>query len=374
MHVGLNLIFLVPGQTGGMETYARELAPRLAALDGLEVTAFTNREAAAEDFGCDQVVVPVDASSRLQWVRGEQQLLPALAERRGCDLVHSLGSTAPARGRFRRVVTIHDLHYKLVPDAHFGLRGLGMRVLVPLAARSAHRIVVDAASTREDLVEHLGTPSGKVEVVPLAGSAPGPASPEADVRARLDLGQRRVLLTASAKRPHKNLLRLVEALAALPAPRPLLVMPGYPTPHEAELRARADQLGVTADVRFPPWLSAPDLEALYALADAFVFPSLYEGFGLPVLEAMARGLPVACSDRGSLAEVTGDAALLFDPESVEAITSAMAVLLNEQPRRARLRLNGLARAQRFSWDRTAGATFNAYARSNEYLSAIQSVC
>jgi glycosyltransferase involved in cell wall biosynthesis len=330
VHVGLNLIFLVPGQTGGMEVYARELAPRLAAMNDLRITAFVNRETAGEDLGCDRVVVPVEASNRLQWVRGEQLLLPPLAERHGCDIVHSLGSTAPARGRFRRVVTIHDLHYKLVPDAHFGLRGLGMRVLVPLAARSAHRIIVDAASTREDLHEHLGTPRGKVSVVPLAGATPPDdlvPTPEADLRRELHLGSREVLLSVSAKRPHKNLMRLIEALAVLPAPRPVLVLPGYPTPHEAELRARAANLGILDDVRFPAWISTADLEGLYALATAFVFPSLYEGFGLPVLEAMARGLPVACSNRGSLAEVAGDAALLFDPESVAAIAGALGSLL-----------------------------------------------
>ena len=96
--------------------------------------------------------MPVNATSRIQWVRGEQQHLPGLAARHGCDLVHSLGSTAPLRGRFRRVTTIHDLNYRIVPEAHFGLRGLGMRVLVPAAARRSHRIIVDAASTRDDLV------------------------------------------------------------------------------------------------------------------------------------------------------------------------------------------------------------------------------
>ena len=366
MHVGLNLIYLVPGETGGMEVYARELAPRLAAMGDLKVTAFVNREAAGDDFGCDeQVVVPVNARSRLQWVRGEQLLLPGLAERAGCDVVHSLGSTAPVRGRFRRVVTIHDLHYKLVPDAHFGVRGLGMRVLIPAAARSAHRIIVDAASTRDDLVEHLGTPRGKIDVVPLAGASIPDVepTPEAELRARFDLRDRRVLLSVSAKRPHKNLIRLIEAVASLPAPRPVLVLPGYPTPHEAELRARADALGISDDVRFPAWVSAADLEGLYALAAAFVFPSLYEGFGLPVLEAMARGVPVACSNRGALAEVAGDAALLFDPERTGDMVDALTTVL-EPGSVTQFRRAGEERACAFSWHRTARGSVESIRRSS----------
>jgi len=366
VHVGLNLIYLVPEQTGGMEVYAREIAPRLAAMEDLRVTAFVNREAAGEDFGCEKVVVPVDATNRLQWVRGEQVLLPGLAEAHGCDLVHSLGSTAPIRGRFRRVVTIHDLHYKLVPDAHFGLRGLGMRVLVPAAARSAHRIIVDAASTREDLHEHLGTPRGKVDVVPLAGASPPDVepTPESAIRARYQLADRPVLLTVSAKRPHKNLLRLIDAVAALPAPRPVLILPGYPTPHECELRSRAATLGIPHDVRFPAWVSTADLEGLYATATAFVFPSLYEGFGLPVLEAMARGVPVACSNRGALAEVAGDAAVLFDPESVGSIVAALGRILGAVPRGAAAR--GLAQAERFSWRATADASHESYMHLKKY--------
>lgn len=364
MHVGLNLIFLVPGQTGGMEVYARELAPRLAAIDGLQITAFVNQEAADEDLGpgVERVVVPVRATNRVQWVRGEQMLLPKLAAARGVDLMHSLGSTAPLRGPFKRVVTIHDLLYKIVPDAHFGLRGLGMRVLVPAAARTSDRIIVDAESTREDLHEHLGIAREKVDVVPLAGATPPDVAPtpEAELRRRFDLADRPVLLTVSAKRPHKNLLRLIEAHARLAAPRPVLMLPGYPTPHEAELRRRAAELGTAADVRFPAWVSAADLEGLYALATAFVFPSLYEGFGLPVLEAMARGLPVATSNKGSLAEVAGDAAVLFDPESVDEIIGAVKALLANSTTEEAWNPTGYARALEYDWQRSAKLTVLAY--------------
>jgi glycosyltransferase involved in cell wall biosynthesis len=371
IRVALNLVFLVPGETGGMETYARELLPRLAALDGLAVTALVNREAAEAGGGpwgdaVPMEVVPVRARNRVEWVRGEQLVVPGLADRARADILHSLASTAPLRGRARRVTTIHDLNYKLVPDTHFGLRGLGMRVLVPAAARRSHRIVVDAASTRRDLVEHLGTPADKVDVVPL-GVTPAPVGtpvPEAALRAELGLGERPVVLSVSAKRPHKNIARLLDALAGIaPERRPVLVVPGYPTPYEARLRAHAAAAGVAGDVVWPAWIGPAQLEGLYGLAALVVFPSLYEGFGLPVLEAMARGVPVATSDRSSLPEVAGDAALLFDPEDTGAIRAAIERLLADPGERARLRAAGLARARTFTWERTAELTAAAYERA-----------
>jgi glycosyltransferase involved in cell wall biosynthesis len=354
VHVALNLVFLVPGETGGMETYARELIPRLP----VRVTALVNREAAGEDLGCETVVVPVHARNRVEWVRGEQQHVPRLARRVGADLIHSLASTAPLWSAVPRVTTIHDLNYRLVPDAHEGVRGYGMRVLVPAAARRSRRIIVDAESTRRDLARHLRVAPEKVDVVPLATSPPSVApTPEAELRARLGLGERPILLSVSGKKPSKNLMRLLDALAGMERP-PLLVVPGYPTPYEAELRAHAEALGV--DVAWPPWVSAADLEGLYAAAGGFAFPSLYEGFGLPVLDAMARGVPVATSDRGSLAEVAGDAALVFDPEDPAAIRAALERLPAEAER---LRAAGLVRAARFSWERTARLTADSYART-----------
>jgi glycosyltransferase involved in cell wall biosynthesis len=190
------------------------------------------------------------------------------------------------------------------------------------------------------------------------------ATPEAELRTRLSLGDRPVVLSPSAKRPHKNLARLLHALAAIaPARRPRLVIPGYPTPYEAELRALASTLGIAADVRMPAWVPAADLEGLYALAAAVVFPSLYEGFGLPVLEAMARGVPVACSNRSSLPEVAGEAALLFDPEDVDAIRAATERLLDDAELRERLRAAGREQAARFSWERTAQLTVESYGRA-----------
>jgi glycosyltransferase involved in cell wall biosynthesis len=371
MHVGLNLIFLVPGETGGMEVAARELIPALLAEAPPEMrfTAFVNREAAAAAGPWGEllpaVTVPVNARNRVQWVLGEQTLLPRLAAREGVDLMHSLASTAPLWGSFRRVVTVHDLIYARFPKAHAGIRDKGMRVLVPQAVRRSNRVIVDSQSTRDDLVELLGVSPEHIDVVPLGLGRIRREAPlaEREVRARFELDERSMVLSLSAKRPHKNLLALIGALARIASEhRPVLVLPGYPTAHEAELRQHASALGVDNDMRFPAWVSPEELEGLWAIARAFVFPSLYEGFGLPVLEAMSRGVPVACSNASSLPEVAGDAALLFDPHDAAAIAGALRQLLEDASLCDRLRARGVDRAAQFTWERTARATLQSYQR------------
>jgi glycosyltransferase involved in cell wall biosynthesis len=369
VHVGLNLIFLVPDETGGMEVYARELIPALLeqAEPGTRFTAFVNREAAARPgpWGdlLASVTVPVNARNRVEWVLGEQLLLPRLAAHAGVDLVHSLASTAPLRGRFARVVTVHDLIYARFPEAHAGIRDLGMRMLVPAAARRADRVIADSQSTRADLLALLGLDAERIDVVALGlGSrALEQSLSERETRERFALGERRVLLTLSAKRPHKNLTVLIDALAELEFERrPVLVLPGYPTAHEQELRERARSRGVEQDVRFPGWVAAAEVEGLWRVASAFVFPSLYEGFGLPVLEAMARGVPVACSNASSLPEVAGEAALLFDPSSTAQIAQALQRLLGDGELRERLSTAGRERAAQFTWARSAQGTLASY--------------
>jgi glycosyltransferase involved in cell wall biosynthesis len=372
VHVGLNLIFLVPREMSGLETYARELTKSL--LDrGVQLTAFVNREAAADPGWREfvpTVTVPVHGRRRADWVRGEQLLLPKLARQAGVDVVHSLASTAPSRGQFARVVTIHDVIYRIHPEAH-GWRTLALRALIPLAARRSHRVIAPSESTRRDLVALLGMPEEKIDVVPNGVGLPPAATwaGEDDVRRAYDLGSRQLLLTVSLKRPNKNLERLLEALALVaPGRRPLLVLAGHATRYQEQLRARAAQLGVSADTRFLDWVPSDDLEALYRAATAFVFPSLYEGFGLPVLEAMTRGVPVACSNRGALAEVADDAAITFDPFEQESIAAAIERLLGDGSERERLRAAGQVNAARFSWSESAAKTLETYETALAYSS------
>ena len=369
VHAALNLAFLTPGEMGGLEIYARRLAAALAKRDDVQLTLLLPRMVRQEQDWAEMgraVMLPVDPRRRSQWVLADQLHVPRAAARAGADVLHSLASTGPVAGSVRRVVTVHDLHYRTQPEAHFGLRGLGMRALVPAAARRSRRVIVPSQATADDVVRHLGIGRDRIDVIAEApGHPPGaPVRSRDEVRAELGAAELPLLMTVSAKRPHKNLARLLGGLALLDiGRRPLLILPGYPTPHEQELRARASELGVAEHVRFLGWVSDQQLEDLYRAADAFVFPSLSEGFGLPVLEAMARGIPVATSSRTSLAEVAGDAALLFDPEDERSIAAAIDRLLHEPGLADRLAAAGTRQAARFTWEATAAATVASYRRA-----------
>jgi glycosyltransferase involved in cell wall biosynthesis len=372
VRIGLNLLFLVPGETGGMETYARRLVPALAtAAPELEFVAFVGREArdrlGPEPLGAGVRAVDVGSltASRLRRVAVEQLVLPRLVRREGIDLLHSLGTTAPARPGCASVVTIHDVIYATHPEAHTAAMRLGLRVLVPLAARSADRIVTPSEAAKRDVTARLGVPGGRIDAIYSAGGLPhGPATPEEELRRRYRLGDAPLVLSVSARRPHKNLGRLLEAFARVThEPAPLLVLPGYRTAFEGDVREAVVQLGLEARVRTLGWVPDEDLEGLYAAAACFVFPSLAEGFGQPVLEAMERGVPVATSDASSLPEVGGNAVLYFDPLEVAVIAEAMQTLLADRSLAERLAAAGRARAREFSWERTARATIDVYRRA-----------
>jgi glycosyltransferase involved in cell wall biosynthesis len=371
VHVGLDLLYVAPGETGGMETYARALVPRLPdALPGARFTVFAGRELAAEwreqpwDPRIALVALPASSRGRITRSAAQQLVVAGAARRSRVDLLHSLGNFGPLRGPRTRVVTMHDLIYLRHPETTTSVLARGLARLAPAVARSATRIIADSQATADDLRDLLQIAPHKVDVVPCGpGLSPSTApTPEPELRAALGLGDRRLVLSVSARRPHKNLVRLIDAVALLDDDV-ALVLPGYPGPQDDALREHARQLGIEHRVHLAGWVDDAQLEGLYRAATCLAFPSLAEGFGLPVLEAMARDLPVACSGVSALPEVAGDAALLFDPLSVEAIAGAIGHLLADPALRARLVERGRARAALFSWERTARETADAYARA-----------
>jgi glycosyltransferase involved in cell wall biosynthesis len=373
LSVGLNALHLVPNETGGSELYARRLVGALAAAEEApRLVLFAPREAAASleaehwAEAVEIVRVPVQARSRVRRVLAEQTLLPPAVRRARVDLLHNLFSTAPALPGVPQVTTILDVIYKRFPEAHAGLLTHGMRLLVSLAARRSRRVLTLSDAAKHDVVRFLGVSPDNIDVTllgPALGTVASPV-PEPELRERLRLGARPILLTVSAKRPHKNIPRLIEASARLTGPgAPVLVLPGYPTVFEKELRGRGDAILGPERVRFTGWVDDSTLEGLYQAATAFAFPSLAEGFGLPVLDAMVRGVPVACSDASSLPEVAGDAAVYFDPLDIDSIAAALQRVLGDEQLRKQLAERGRERGQRFSWAATAAATLASYHRA-----------
>ena len=368
LRLGLNLLHLVPGETGGAEVYARRLIPALLeARPELQPVLFTGREAApslaGEDWADRVTIVPlrVHTRSRFKRVAAEQTLLPVAARRADIDLLHNLFTTAPALPTVPQVTTIHDLIYKRFPETHAGVLSRGLALLVPLAARRSQRVIAPSEATKADLVRYLGVAPGRVDVTYEGpGLAEGLVPPgEAELRRRFELGDAPLVLSVSAKRPHKNLERLLDAISRVSSePSPVLLVSGYPTSFEAELRRRAGDR-----VHFAGWVDDETLEGLYRIAICLAFPSLAEGFGLPVLEAMRRGVPVACSNTTSLPEVAGEAALYFDPTDTAAIAAALDRILGDGALRERLAAAGVAQAGKFSWEATAQATLESYERA-----------
>lgn len=368
--LGLDLLFLIPRETGGRETYARQLVAALfEAEPTLSATAFVNREAGPElarDLGPNLSVValPVSARRPEQWAAGELGLLPRAATRAGVQVLHSLANFAPASGHFTRVLTVHDLQYRAVPELLSAPRRLGTAALMRLATRRAARIIAVSEFTAGELVSGLGVPRERIDVVPNGpGIRPSGAIAEEELRRRYELGARPVALTISTALAHKNLRGLLDGFAELPAPRrPALVIVGAGT-DAGELVQHARAIGIASDARLLGYQPAEVVEGLYRVAACAVMPSLYEGFGLPVLEAMARGVPVACSDIPALREVAGEGAVWFDPRRPAAIATAIERLLSDTALARRLRAEGPGRAAQFSWRRTAEGTLASYRRA-----------
>ncbi|HEY8866871.1 MAG TPA: glycosyltransferase family 1 protein [Solirubrobacteraceae bacterium] len=371
-HIGVNAVFLQP-RMGGLDTLTRALVPELAALrPDVRISVFCNRqgrEYLAREGWADAVELVTHPLLGRRGLRAasELTLLGRLADARGVDVLHSVALTAPLSLRAANVVTIADVTWIVAaePDERWTVRL--WRLIVPPVARRADRVIAISKAGAEHVVEYLHVPRDRIDVIypghgvdePAAGTA------ERDLRERLELGSGPIVLTVAAKKAHKNLLRLVRAMAEVRAAQPnaVLVLPGNPTPHERELRAEVDRLGLSDGVRFPAYVDAADLEGLYGAASCFVFASINEGFGLPILEAMRRGVPVACSNVSAMPEAAGDAARYFDPFEESQIAAAIGELLSDHALAARLVEAGRRQQAKFTWRACAEATLDSYERA-----------
>ena len=344
----------------------RELFGELsAARPDLDLVSFVNREAGDGFWGeVGRVVrLPLSPRARPAWAWAELAAVPAAAARARVDVLHSPANFGPVGGPFARVLTVHDLLFRRHPELLSRAMRLGTEVLVPPAARRAHRVITVSNASRDDLVELLGIAPERIEVVPNGWTPPRSLPDPAAARRQLDAGERPIALSVASDLPHKNLALLLEALALLePAERPLLAFAGHGT-DTGELRARARELGVEGDVRLLGGVDPDRLEELYAAATVVVTVTLLEGFGLPVLEALGRGLPVVSSDLPVLREVAGDAALWVDPRDPASTAAGLRRALAGGREIDELRAAGRDRAQRFSWRAAAEQTARVYERA-----------
>lgn len=294
--------------------------------------------------------------------------LPLHLLARPVDLLHGTFYTLPVFCPVPAVVTIHDITFHLHPEWFTRKARVAFNGFAAASARKARHILTVSESSRRDIIRAYGVPASRVTAVPLAagpGFAPitDPAR-LAQVRAKYATGDEYLLHVGSIT-PRRNLGRLLEAFAAVRrrAPHLTLVLAGSVEPPSPPIEAAIGRSGLSGSVRVAGYVRADDLPALYAAAAAVVYPSLYEGFGLPVLEAMASGVPVLASSTSCFPEVAGDAALLVDPQSVEAIAEGLWSILSDVALRERLVQKGLARAAEFTWERTARGTLEVYRRA-----------
>jgi glycosyltransferase involved in cell wall biosynthesis len=365
LRIGVNALYLIPGGVGGTEIYLRQLLQALGEVDGRnEYLVFINRETGPElaprlpNFTL--VRQPVRASFRPARIVWEQTVLPVEAAARHVDVLLNPGFTAPLACGCPQVTVFHDVQHKRHPEYFRWFDLPFWRFLLFWSAHLATILIADSEATRADLEHFYRLPREKVRVVPLGVDRKffeiaGARNPEP------------FLLSVSTLHPHKNLDRLLRVFAEFRREQPgfRLVIAGLRGFDAASLERLRDSLGLAEAVEFTGWIPREKLYELYARADSFLYPSTFEGFGLPVLEAMAAGVPTACSRIEPLAATAGDGALMFDPADDAALLDAMRRLTSDKELRSRLRASGHRRATLFSWSKTAQQTLGALLEAAE---------
>jgi glycosyltransferase involved in cell wall biosynthesis len=360
--VGVNLLWLVPGAAGGAEEYALRLLRALADVprDEVDLTLLCNRRfpGAHPDLvdWFPTLVAPIDGASRLVRIAAESTWLPAVASRAGVRLVHHLNTVVPWVRNRPSVLTIHDLRPIELPNTIGRVQGSYLRMRLPPAARSTSVITTPSWFVRETVIRRLGADPERVVVV----SAPLPATKEGQAPAGPP--GRPTFLYPAITNPHKNHRTLLDAFARVIAARDdaVLVFTGSRGAAEGSVRRAIGELGLSRSVRRAGRVSAEELNGLFRRSVALVYPSTYEGFGLPLAEAMAVGCPVIASDRTALPEVVDGAGVLLDPYDTRAWAEAMLRLLDDDQERAALIAAGRERARSFTPEEAVRQQMAAY--------------
>ena len=369
VHVGLNAHLLSLGsdyRSAGITWYIYNLLANLPEIDpDIVCTAFLSerRYEGSPPLGLRLSRLPTRRPAvRIVW---EQLIQPFAARRAGLDLLHGLAYVGPLGSWCPSVVTIHDLSFLFYPQSFRPLNRLYLKLFARLSARRARRVIAVSESTKHDVVQQYGITPEQVDVV-YNGVDPAfrplPADQVSAFRVDRGLPERFILFVGTLE-PRKNIARLIQAYAQLSDARPPLVFVGGKGWFYNEIFALVERLNLGSAVHFAGYVSSDDLPWWYNAADLFVYPSLYEGFGLPPLEAMACGTPVVTSTASSLPEVVGRAGLLVEPTDTEGLAAAMTQCLTNVDLRAQMKAMGLAQAAGFSWRETARCTADSYRRA-----------
>lgn len=370
VRIGVNALFLLPGGVGGTEIYLRNLLAALGEIDSQnQYFVFVNAETAAAHppltpaaANFHEVPCPIRAANRPLRLLWEQFGLPSQIAARRLDILFSPGFTAPlvAPG-CPKVTVIHDLQHVRQPQNFGVIERAAWRASVWTAIRFSRRIVTVSESSRRDILEVYGLEPERVRTVH-HGVEPAFFGLPAGLPASAARGSRIIpepyLLSVSTVHPHKNWGRWLEAYAKLAAegfPQHLVIA-GLEGKYSRELTRLIAEKKLDRRVHLTGWLARPALLSLFRFAEALVFPSTFEGFGMPVLEAMAAGVPVACSNIPPLHEAAGSAALFFDPLSEYSMMRSVRELLRDGNLRCRLIEQGRQRAACFTWTRAAEQT------------------
>jgi glycosyltransferase involved in cell wall biosynthesis len=301
--------------------------------------------------------------ARIVW---EQLRLPLAARRDRLSLLHGLAYATPLFARVPTVVTVHDLSFLLYPQSFRPGNRQYLSRITAQSCRRASRVIAVSKATARDIVQLLDVPESKIDIVYNGVDSIYQPLPSAEVEAyrRQTNWPDHFMLMVGTIEPRKNHITLLDAYAQyrqnVQNPIPLLIGGGKGWYFE-QVFERVKELGLEQHVHFLGFVALTTLPWLYNAADLFVYPSKYEGFGLPVAEAMACGTPAITSTSSSLPEVAGDAALMVDPDDGEGLAHAMVALLNERERRDAMRHAGLAQAAHFQWTATSDATAKVYA-------------
>jgi glycosyltransferase involved in cell wall biosynthesis len=374
MRIGINALYLLPGKVGGSETYIRNLVRSLLAVDSDSTYCiFINKESKGvfpeSDPRVTIVLCPLEATNRPMRILWEQFILPFQVWRHKVDVLLSAGLTSPFFCPVPSVLVIYDLQHINQPRNFPRLFHFFLKTILFLSAKTADGIITISEQTKKDIIKHYRKRPEKVTVVYLAVNHqlffPASSDTTATLGIKYDLPEH-YLLYAAALLPHKNHERLLRAFGEIKGKMPgwKLVFTGAWDKGPGELVSTIAALGLEKDTVMLGWLPFDDIASLYRRAEIFIYPSLHEGFGLPVLEAMASGVPVVCSRIEPLVEIAGGAALLVDPYDQSDIAGGMLSVFRDKNLRSKLAKAGIQRARMFTWEKTA---YNTLAFLNAYM-------